>query len=340
MGPAQRRCDRKYVKDKIPVLGSQEEVLSNGNYGFFSTVIECYNNHWILDMRPEDWFYTFVQTLSVAIDKQARTEEVRNFFVSHEGKKTLSVTVPDDTSLTVNYDWFLDQMLQKIQENIKTPQYVELMTADFSTSTKNDRIISSINTMSSTQEFFNYMMYCGCGIPAVTMRGTEEDWKHLMLKLENLEKLLHPIQEQLRMVLHPNWWDNIKTITQKLVETYQGTPDLVWWHSIIVRTKEKKWGGASMGYMGKHKVYNGWFLSDILGIHDARDFSKIKNPLVTVPLTISSPFGEEEESAFIAGIVGYVVKTTDYQAWPSVAAVHSWTLCLENNSGCFNRMSG
>ena len=112
--------DRKHVKDKIPVLGSQEEVLSNGNYGFFSTVIECYNNHWILDMRPEDWFYTFVQTLSVAIDKQARTEEVRNFFVTHEGKKTLSVTVPDYIPLTVNYDWFLDQMLQKIQENITT----------------------------------------------------------------------------------------------------------------------------------------------------------------------------------------------------------------------------
>eukprot|EP00091_Calanus_sinicus_P015385 TRINITY_DN33566_c0_g1_i1.p1 TRINITY_DN33566_c0_g1~~TRINITY_DN33566_c0_g1_i1.p1 ORF type:complete len:120 (+),score=34.53 TRINITY_DN33566_c0_g1_i1:173-532(+) len=71
--------DRKHVKTKTPALGSKEKVLTNGNYGFFSAVIESYNNHWILDMRPEDWFYTFVQKIALAIDKGSKTEEVRNF---------------------------------------------------------------------------------------------------------------------------------------------------------------------------------------------------------------------------------------------------------------------
>ena len=31
--------DRKHVKSKVPVLGLKEKVLTNGNYGFFSTVI-------------------------------------------------------------------------------------------------------------------------------------------------------------------------------------------------------------------------------------------------------------------------------------------------------------
>jgi len=86
--------DRKHVKTKIPALGSRKKVFSNGNYGFFSAVMECYNNHWILNMRPEDWFYTFVQKIALAIDKQAKTEEVRKFFVDHEGRRHLQFSFP------------------------------------------------------------------------------------------------------------------------------------------------------------------------------------------------------------------------------------------------------
>ena len=52
------------------------------------------------------------------------------------------------------------------------------------------------------QEFFEYRMGLTlCGIPAVSMQGTEEDWKNLVRKLENLEELLHPIREQIRGTL-------------------------------------------------------------------------------------------------------------------------------------------
>merc|ERR1719347_899489 len=238
--------DRKHVRDKIPALGSRENVSTNGNYGFFSAVMECYNNHWVLDMRPDDWFYTFVQKIAFAIDKQAKSEEVRKFFVNHEGKKRLTVEVPPlGGPLGVDYSWFLDQMTEEIKENIKTPNYVELMTSNFSTSTKTDRIVSSINTMNSMQEFFEYCMTMCCGLPAVTMRGTEDDWKCLVQKIEELEELLQPIRDILSPHLTPNWWDNIKSICKKLLETYQGSPDLTWWSSIIIKTEvEKRWGSG------------------------------------------------------------------------------------------------
>ena len=65
--------DRKHVKNKIPALGSRKKVRSNGNYGFFSAVVESYNTHAILDMRPDDWFFTFVQKLALAIDRQKKS---------------------------------------------------------------------------------------------------------------------------------------------------------------------------------------------------------------------------------------------------------------------------
>merc|ERR1719233_1678234 len=104
-----------------------------------------------------------------------------------------------------------------------------------------------------------------CGIPAVFMQGTEDDWKNLVRKIENLEELLHPIREQIRYELPHNWWDNMKNISMKLLQTYQGNPDLIWWHSIIQKTNGfESWGSSGGGR--SYKSYNGWFLTDILGL--------------------------------------------------------------------------
>ena len=82
-----------------------------------------------------------------------------------------------------------------------------------------------------------------CGIPAVSMQGTENDWENLVRKIENLEELLFPIREQLELPY--NWWDNIKNISNKLLETYQENPDLIWWHSIIEKTEGfESWGSG------------------------------------------------------------------------------------------------
>ena len=324
--------DRKHVKTKIPALGSKEKVLTNGNYGFFSAVIESYNNHWTLDMRPEDWFYTFVQKIALAIDKGSKTEQVRNLFVNHKEKKTLTVTVAESSPMDVDYSWFLDQMTTQIEKNINTPNYVELMTANFSTSTKTDRIVSSITTMMSMQEFFEYRMMCGCGIPAVAMRGTEDDWIKLKMKLQYLEQLLDPIKNVLNNYLPDNWWKNTADIAQNLIETYRGNPNLKWWHSIIVKTEEEEWGPSGMPTGRKYEAKSGWFLNNILGMYSVKQFSEIDNTLVTVPMKIDKPGEATEEAAFVAGIVGYKTEKEEDDEWPRVSSVHSWTLLLERQS--------
>ena len=218
------------------------------------------------------------------------------------------------------------------------------MTANFSTSTKTDRIVSSINTMNSMQEFFDFRtIRWECGIPAVIMRGTEEDWKGLLLKIESLEKLLQPIKDKLFL---NSWWKNTKSIIKKLLETYQGTPDLPWWHSIIVKTDYYDSWGSGDG-IGWCKAYNGWFLTDILGLSNTIYLSKIKTPLVTVKMQIKKPLNpaeeaddeqdltsddEQEEAAFIAGKVGYKIEKDEDKNWPRIIPVHSWALCLEPNS--------
>ncbi len=111
----------------------------------------------------------------------AELDAVRTFFVRHEGKKTLSVSTGDNI-YTVDYNDFLDKMSQCIKENVNKPEFVTLMTGEFSTTTKVDRINSQITVMSAVKNYFEYRMFCICGIPAVEMMGCREDWEMLGLR--------------------------------------------------------------------------------------------------------------------------------------------------------------
>ena len=115
--------------------------------------------------------------LPVPSTRTRRKKSVRKRFVDHESKKTIVVEVEDPTIHTVNYSWFFDQITKTIKEKVKEPEFVEGMTADFNTTTPVQKIVSQITLMYSVNSYFNFDLLLGCGIPAVEMLGTEEDWK-------------------------------------------------------------------------------------------------------------------------------------------------------------------
>ena len=90
----------------------------------------------------------------------------------------------------VDYSWFFDQMSEEIEKNVNVPQYVKAMETDFSSSTKVHKIVGKIVLMKSVQEYFEYRMSFLCGIPAIEMKGIEEDWRNLGLKVRFFMKQL------------------------------------------------------------------------------------------------------------------------------------------------------
>ena len=70
-----------------PVTGVQTCALPIFDWGFFNTILVCYNNHWILKTTPEDWWSIIVGTVATAVDQKSELPSIRKFFVSHEGKK-------------------------------------------------------------------------------------------------------------------------------------------------------------------------------------------------------------------------------------------------------------
>ena len=183
------------ARNKKFVLGSQGTVSAGEDKGLFSTVVAAYNNHWVLKTRPEDWWTAISQIIATRIDKHAKQPAVRAFFVSHEGKKQLTVEV-GPTIHGVDYDRFFQAMTSQITENINKPEYTSLMKADFSESTAVDRIVNNIMLMYSFKEFFEYRMMLGCGIPGVVMLGSEDDWLRL---LEKLVKVEEPVKQEVEI---------------------------------------------------------------------------------------------------------------------------------------------
>ena len=102
--------------------------------GFLSTIYEAYSNHYNLRTSPEDWWYTIIQTIALAIDENFKSDAVRNFFVQHEGKKTIGVKVEPDQLKNISgidYSWLFDQFSEGIKENINVPDYVQKIIPDF-----------------------------------------------------------------------------------------------------------------------------------------------------------------------------------------------------------------
>ena len=175
----------------------------------------------------------------MTIDREADHPSVRPFFVNHEGKKTLTVSV-GPSIYGVDYEWFFKEMSGQIKDNINKPEYTDAIESDFSCSTPVQKIINNIMLMYSFQKYFEYRMCCMCGIPGVIMMGSEGDWKSMIEKLEKIETILKPIEKQLKLA---KWFKSCKTVLRQLLETFRGNPDQAWWARIITKNEFGSGGG-------------------------------------------------------------------------------------------------
>merc|ERR1712141_977702 len=330
--------ERSHVGDKTPVLGSIDRVTDAGHdAGLLSTIYEAYGNHYNLRTGPEDWWYTIIQTVALAIDENSKSNKVRQFFVQHEGKKELEVIVgPPPLKLdSIDYTWLFDQFSQKIEENINVPEYVQQMIPDFTTTTSVHRIVSQITLMTSVQEFFEYSVGTLCGIPAIEMKGKTEDWKNLVNKIKKLRKTLEPIENDIGLGRtqfgyrrQGSWWDNVEIITEKLLNTFEGNPDEEWWSKIIT---EKSYGSGS-------PEFNGWFMEKLLNVRFAKTIGSAPSGLVSIPMKFSDP-GRNEKGAVIAGMAGFKFHHQETNQRPAIEPMHGWSLLLEPNSVFRNDLS-
>jgi len=146
--------------------------------------------------------------------------------VNFEGKTTL--TVERNFTLGNQNDWpnVFPEFATKIGEHIGNDTK-NLLECNFSNTSPMDKVVSNIVLMDAMQEYFDYEMDCGCGIPYIELSGTFEDWKLIRKKAEQLLEFKTEKDPDLG-----EWMKELLPVLDHFVLAASGTPDKIFWASV------------------------------------------------------------------------------------------------------------
>ncbi|KAL1949119.1 hypothetical protein VTO73DRAFT_10925 [Trametes versicolor] len=235
------------TEEEMPVLIAQKN-------GFVHSILQAYGTHHHLVIRPDDVWIAILTQLSFYVN--AHAEELREYFVAHEGKRTLTVS-DVGTPHTVDFGRLARAMTRHIHKSVIDSTLVEWILPDFTTTSLKDTTICSVIMMSTLKAYFDFRMRITCGIPSVTLEGTRADWQRIVKRLERLYELGD----------EPTAWANmLHPILRRFVSAFDGKPDTEFWKHVVYRnssrcgvvslsgwltafcvwTKEGKWGAGPL----------------------------------------------------------------------------------------------
>jgi hypothetical protein len=209
----------------------------------------AFSEHRPLLLSPDIIWITLAQGFAQHINNNAET--LRSRFVRHQGKQKLSVESYGIPQQPQQWSEAAQQWALHIRDQVGADLY-QLLECNFSTTTPITRTASHIVMMDAFQQYFDYVMFCICGIPDITLLGTVEDWQSICDRVQMMA------QYEL------NWWtDRLLPICREFIETVSGRPSLEFWRCIY---KPEAVYGADL--------ITGW-LADL--------FPYIKHPITKAP---------------------------------------------------------
>ncbi|KAK1762323.1 hypothetical protein QBC33DRAFT_501428 [Phialemonium atrogriseum] len=314
--------------------------ISASTNGFLYTLFNAYSDHLHVTLRPEDVWFAILTQLSFYIN--AHAEELRSYFVAHDGTKELE-TVGDGTLDTSNVGALALEMTRLIQKNVVEPGLREWIMPTFSTTTESDRVVAAVLMMGSMQKYFSYTMSFLCGIPSVTLLGHREDW----------EDILHRLEKMTQLGEEPaTFTELLRPILRHFVASFDAParPDVLsFWKRAVDRREEGSGVDYITGWMsafcfwdseGKripHTSSENGAIIDGVKYH-AIDTDQAPLGSVSVPVTINDN-GHEFPARMVAGSVGIRAEAAGRTHNNAVTAPDSDNPTLAgNNDGDDNRL--
>lgn len=130
-------------------------------------------------------------------------------------------------------------MRLKIGENVKNDA-IELLTSNFTTTTKVESLLSCLAIMDTFQKYFEYECYVTlCGIRNVHFLGTLDDWKLVRQKAEELKNFSMSERHHFGSYI-----DGLLPIIDQFIQTYQGNIDKKFWNKVM---DIEHYGGGGSG---------------------------------------------------------------------------------------------
>ena len=314
--PKDHRRSRKLIQNSFSQELFRTSHISASNHGFVWAVFHAYSDHHHLTLRPEDVWFSILTQLGFFVNGHA--EELRSFFVSHEGQKELEVV--DVGSLgSVDFGAMALRMTRLIEKNVVDEELRSWIMPDFSTTTESDQVVAAILMMGALQKYFSYKVGLLCGIPSVTLLGEREDWARIVTKLDKLRQLGDEparFAQLLRPVLNhfvasfdrPNAPD-VLAFWNKCAHEYSGGSGPTWLSGWITAFCFWNEDGQLLCQETMHSSSSKEFKSreTEFGLDDALsrrvDTDEVPSGCASVPVTVDDN-GKTYDTVMLAGLIG------------------------------------
>jgi hypothetical protein len=240
--------DHKVVKTSF----DGEKLCYWGEDNFFKCIVQAFADHRPLVLSPDMVWLLIGQGFSRYVN--AHSEELRDKLVSHQGKMVLKVEKDNNVLDPAKGDWaqLLNDFSSMIADNTKG-DVADMMTADFSTTSMDERIASQITLMETVKTYFDFWnVVIACGIPTITLEGTPEDWQKVREKARGLSK--YGLER---------WANELDPILAEFVKASEGKPNQAFWENMVMKYRVEKF--KSKKVCGLYDInetthLDGWFL--------------------------------------------------------------------------------
>src|SRR5215510_13339889 len=190
-----------------------------GTHPLIEAVHTAFAEHHPLVLSPDDVWLCLAQGFGLHVE--ANAEALRSRFVRHQGKLKLEVRRDDFVKGWPDNDWqgCFAEWSDAIAAHIGKKR--DLVVASFSTTGPVERAASELVLMSAMKSYFDLTMVTLCGIPAITLLGTVEDWRAIRRRAEVFAEF--DLADWVKVLL---------PVLDQFVAAASGKVDLKFWRSI------------------------------------------------------------------------------------------------------------
>ncbi|WP_298652600.1 DUF4419 domain-containing protein [uncultured Proteiniphilum sp.] len=297
----------KFPYDIIAQSELPDSLVNYGYHSFFSGMYQAYADHRPFVLSPDMIWLLISQGFARHVN--ANAENVRHHFVDFSGELSLVVATDKITLENPDSPWeevfpeFRNQMALHTGNDL-----MELLSANFSTTTPTTQIASEITIMEAMEPYFEFIViYIVCGIPEITLQGTTEDWQKVLDKTKQLAKY------------DLKWWiSELEPLLKQFVEASKGKINKTFWRNMFKYHSQKKYGAPNMidGWIVKFFPYDKNGRRN--NLNELEGGKNLPEEIVKVDLKYIDENQEETILELWAGFVGLEQNKENYALTPKI----------------------
>lgn len=208
----------------------------------------AFSRHLPLTLSPDAVWLTVVQGFSHHVNQFP--EDFRGRLVTHQGRRALVEQI---------HKWDVQELVDAVAgfsrqiREATDPAIHDALICDFTTTTAEERTASEVALMDTYSHYFRYTIaMCICGIPQITLTGSEDDWRRMRERIKIFE------------TFGLDWWvRRLRPVLDHFVLAAAGKPNREFWQGIY------KFRPARSPYHSS--MVTGWVLDLFPYLGDASD---------------------------------------------------------------------